>query len=149
MKKSFIKSICIVIFIGMAFLAFNDTVIAANTDVFDVCQKNGIVKSFQLIGYCLYIVKVVVPLLLIIMGMWNLGQAILSSDGDALKKSINILVKRAIAAVVIFFIPTIISTVINLVDGANDLKEFNCLSNCISSPADSTKCILPSGGLFK
>ena len=110
MKKYIRKITYFIILFLISFICLRNNVLAAPnlTQGFNICEKSGIVKSFQIIGYCLFIVKIVVPVILIIMGTLDLGKAFISSDDKAIKTSINILVKRAIAGVVIFFIPTII-----------------------------------------
>ncbi len=112
----------------------------------DVCQNAGVVKSFQIVGWGLFILKIVAPIILIIMGLIELGKAVVSSDEKAIKLAISTLVKRAIAAVVIFFIPTIVAFIFGLVGGTDEAKnEFSCLSECINSPSS---CKVPSSKLF-
>ncbi len=144
MKKNKMFKVCaIIITFFIAFTTFNPIVFAAET--FELCQKSGVVKSFQILGWCLLAIKIIVPILLIIMGSIDFGKAVISSDDNAIKNAINILIKRSIAAVVIFFIPTIISAVISLVDGSSELKDYDCLRNCISEPKT---CEIPAGGVF-
>lgn len=117
----------------------------ASKSGFNICEKNGVVKSFQLIGYALLILKIVVPLILIIMGCLDFGKAIVASDDKAIKSATMALVKRAIAGVVIFFVPAIVSVVINLINNSDELNEFDCLSSCIKDPGT---CKMPAGGVF-
>lgn len=104
------------------------------------CSKSGIVKTFQIIGYALYILKIAVPLLLLLIGSMDLGKAAIAGDDKAISNAVQVIVKRAIAGVVIFFIPLIISFVIGLVDSADNIKEFDCLSTCIGDPSN---CKIP------
>ena len=85
---------------------------------------------WSLVGTILTIFKIVIPLLLIIFGMVDLGKAVIGSKEDDIKKATMSLMKRAIAAVVIFFIPTIVSVVIGLVDNEN--KNWEICRNCVS-----------------
>lgn len=146
MKKNGIYKIgSMLLVVLITFMMFNPVVFAAD-EVFNVCQKSGIVKTFQIIGYGLFLIKVVVPILLIAMASVEFGKAVIASDDNAIKNAISLLIKRAIAGVIIFFIPTLIRFVIGIVDNSDDMSDFGCLSNCIASP---TKCAIPAdGGVF-
>ena len=122
------------------------TTATSSANGIDACQNAGVVKSFQIVGYGMFFLKIVAPIILIIMSVIEISKAIVSNDDNAIKTSVGTMVKRAIAAVVIFFIPTIIAFVFRAVDGASEVKgEFTCLSECISSP---TNCSIPSNELF-
>ena len=66
--------------------------------------KHGVIPIFQ-IG---------VPIILIVMGTIDLGRAVLSSDDKEIKAGTSRLIKRAIAAIFVFFITTIVSLVMGL-----------------------------------
>lgn len=59
-----------------------------------------------------------VPILLIIMGSIDLGKAVMASDDKEIKGATSKLIKRAIAAVAIFFIPLIVNLLIGMVGDA-------------------------------
>lgn len=58
--------------------------------------KNGVIPIFQIIT----------PIILILMGMIDLGKAVTSGKEEEMKKSQSLLVKRAVYAVAIFFVIT-------------------------------------------
>lgn len=60
------------------------------------------------------IIQIGIPILLIVMGTVDLGKAVLSSDDKEIKASTTRLLKRAIAAVAVFFVTTIVSLVMGL-----------------------------------
>lgn len=93
---------------------------------------------WRTVGYFLLVFKIVIPIILIILGMVDLGKAVISSDDKAISKAAKSLLMRVVAAVCIFFIPTIVSFVIKLVDNSVDQKYDVCAS-CISSPGGQ-KC---------
>ena len=95
------------------------------------CYKTAII--WQVVGYVFLIAKIVIPIILIILGMVDLGKAVISSDDKAISKAAKSLLMRVIAAVCIFFVPTIVSFVIQLVDTSVDDKNDIC-AKCISSP---------------
>lgn len=59
--------------------------------------------------------RIFVPIVLVIMGSIDLIKAIMSNDDKAMKDSVSKFVKRALAAILMFFIVTIVSVVINMV----------------------------------
>lgn len=85
------------------------------------------------LGWVVVILKIVIPLILIVLGMIDLGKAVVSSDEKAINKSVTTLVKRFIAAIVIFFIPTIVSALFNAVVGINiTADDFNLCVQCVT-----------------
>ena len=100
---------------------------------------------WQVLGYVVMIFKIVIPLLLIIFGMIDLGKAVIASKDDAVSKAVSQLIKRFIAAVVVFFIPTIVSALFNALDIMNstDKADYNICVQCVTnvSSCDTSKVI--------
>lgn len=97
---------------------------------------------WQVVGYVLLVFKIVIPILVIILGMIDLGKAVVSGKDDEVKKNIKSLMWRAIAAVIIFFIPTLVSLIMGLVSNFSDSgakADFDICKQCISSPGKG-KC---------
>lgn len=93
---------------------------------------------WNLVGLVVYIIKIVVPLILIILGMVDLGKAVVSSDEKAINKAVGSLIKRFIAAVVLFFIPTIVNGVfraIGAISGTAD-SDYQVCVRCITQGCD-------------
>lgn len=91
---------------------------------------------WQILGYVLLVFKIVIPLLLILFGIIDLGKAVIASKDDEIKKATGSLVKRAIASVVIFLLPTIVTFVIGIISDFKDTakEDYNVCKACISSP---------------
>ncbi len=107
-------------------------VIAASVD--GICS-GGMAEIWQFIGYVLYVFKIAIPLLLIIFGMIDLGKAVIASDDKEIKNATTKLVKRAIAAVVIFFIPNLVSFIFSIVGGFSEVQgTYNSCKECILHP---------------
>ena len=89
---------------------------------------------WQILGYVVNVIKIVIPLVLIILGMLDLGKAVVADKDDAINKAVKSLVHRFIAALVMFFIPTIISAVFGLIK-IGDLKsnDANICVQCITN----------------
>ena len=60
------------------------------------------------------IIQIGIPIMLILMGTIDLGKAVLSSDDKEIKGATSKLIKRAIAAIAVFFVTTIVALVMNM-----------------------------------
>lgn len=87
---------------------------------------------WQILGYVVLILKIVIPLILIVLGMVDLGKAVVSSDEKAINKAVGTLVKRFIAAVVIFFVPTIVSAIFSTLHLINLDGDYNVCLQCVT-----------------
>ena len=90
---------------------------------------------WQVLGYVVVIFKIVIPLLLIIFGMIDLGKAVISSDDKAISKAVSQLVRRFIAAIVVFFIPTIVSALFNALSimSESEQADYNVCVQCVTN----------------
>lgn len=106
------------------------------------CEQNGVRKTFQIVGYILYVAKLVVPLLLIILGTVDFAKATISSDDKAPKEAVVSLIKRILIAIIIFLIPTILNFLLSLVNGASEAfsdSEFTDCTDCLFDPFGDCK----------
>jgi len=88
---------------------------------------------WQVLGIILTIFKIVIPLLIIIFGMIDLGKAVVASKDDEIKKAIKSLALRAVAGIVIFFIPTLVRVIFGMVSGFES-DNYEICGACISNP---------------
>jgi len=83
-------------------------------------------------------IQVVIPILLIIWGMLDLGKAVMAQKEDEIKKGQQTFVKRVVAAVLVFFVVAITQLIIGLfADGGNKGSLASCMNsiiNCSSEP---------------
>lgn len=119
-----------------------DEVLAGDWDVASFC--NGPVQGvFTTIGWVFFILKIVVPINLIVMGSIDLAKAVVASKDDEIKKAVGSLVKRAVLGVLIFFIPTILSFVVELIGGDDIYDEnsgtFGRCTYCMLNPGECRK----------
>ena len=101
------------------------------------CEKTAVI--WQVVGYIFLIVKIVLPLILVILGMIDLGKAVLSSDDKSIKDAAMLLAKRVVAGIIIYFIPTIIQVAFNYISGFNEDMQNdakNCI-DCLTDPRNS------------
>lgn len=78
-------------------------------------------------------IRILAPILLIILGSIDLGQAVISEDKDSLKKATSRLIKRAIAALAIFFIPLVVRVLLDI-------------SGITGTLVDDPMCAIDEGG---
>ena len=70
------------------------------------------------------------------MGMLDLAKAVGEKDEAKVKEAQQNLVKRAIAAVLVFLVATLVSIVMGLVGGT----EYKACMDCVNHPFNKTKC---------
>ncbi len=98
----------------------------------------GIPAAFPSIISIVYtIIQVIVPILLVVFGSIDLVKGIVASKEDEIKKGQQILIKRVITAVIIFFVFTVVKFLISLVADRNDILE---CSECFIRNND--KCVV-------
>lgn len=96
----------------------------------------------SLISFFVNLLKIATPIILIFMGIITLVKAIAASKEDEIKKAQGSLVKKLIAAAMVFFVITIVQFVISLVADAeyasdNGLTEKENLSACLECFLDN------------
>lgn len=102
----------------------------------DFCTE---MKSMvQIIGYILLIFKIAIPLLIIALGIFDFGKAVIAEKEDEIKKQTKRLVFRVIAGVVIFLIPSIVPWIFKATidDYANEKEAFDTCERCFLTPGD-------------
>ena len=103
-----------------------------------LCTSAG--SIWYTIGMFMLVFKIVIPVLLIIFGMIDLGKAVISSDDKAVSKAAKSLLNRVIAGICIFFVPTIVGFVFKMVGSFGEAKDqFDYCSACVSNPSGN-KC---------
>ena len=91
------------------------------------------------------IIKIVVPIVLIIFGMMDLAKAIMAQKEDEIKKGQQTFIKRLIAAVIVFFVITIVQMVITFVSG-DDESITNCFNCFVNGTVGKNGCTVVTGG---
>jgi len=84
---------------------------------FLACDEN-LLPIVKFVKGIFQLIQWLIPIGLIIMASIDLGKAVLSSDDKEIKQATSKLIKRAIAAVAIFFIFILVNLVMGLVTGS-------------------------------
>ena len=73
-------------------------------------------RIFDIVAVIITVMKIGIPVLLIIFGMLDLGKAVVASKEDEIKKGQQMFIKRLIAAIIVFFVITVVELVVGLAD---------------------------------
>ena len=83
------------------------------------------------------IFKIVIPILLIVMGSLDFGKAVVAQKDDEIKKASKSLAMRAVAAVIIFILPSVIMMVINwAMDISGTDMDYETCTDCVMHPSE-------------
>lgn len=135
MKKKNLFLILIITFFSMILK------VQAESIFDDFCLDRGIKSSLKFIGYLIFAIKILVPIIIMLMGTIDLLKAITANDDDQIKKNSVVLIKRLVMGILIFFIPTIISVVFSMVYNFRIIEgSYNTCLSCITTP---TECEIP------
>lgn len=104
-------------------LNFDDVVNSGNFKCEDLIGTDMILY----INQGMYIIKILVPVLLIAFGTFDFLKAVFASNDDEMKKAQKTFVKRLIIAVIIYFSPLIVNF---LIDITNDAAGFTNSGTC-------------------
>jgi len=102
-----------------------------NMEVSKICKDPTILKAFRATGKILFITKIVIPIILMIMGVFDFTKAIISPKDGVIKASKTFFI-RVTAGLLIFFLPTLVSFVLGLLPETEfDFRECN---TCLKHP---------------
>ena len=88
-----------------------------------------------IISIVINIIKIGVPIILIILGMIDMGKAVASQKEDEIKKGQKTLISRCIAAGIVFFVVAIVQLMLSIVEGADNGNQniIDCFDDIINA----------------
>lgn len=94
----------------------------------EIACKSGsdIVKTIAIVRLIMNAICIIVPIVMIVLGTFDLFKAVTAGKDEDIKKKQQTLIKRIIAGIIIFLVPTIVSVLMNLI-GVNNWRE--CWNN--------------------
>jgi len=110
----------------------------AELDVSSFCQDAKVARTLKFVGLLLFLAKIFVPALIIILGCLDFFKVMTAGKDDEIKKRLPILIKRFIAGVIIFFIPSVVNFLFNIVEENFDSRS--PYSNCRVCILDPNSC---------
>lgn len=94
--------------------------------LFDWLAQAGVIKVFKLIREILNIVRIIVPIMLIVLSVFDILKVVMNPDEEKnMKKKLT---NRLLAAIIVFLVPTLVNLVMDVVDvgaGQNISDEYN------------------------
>ena len=106
--------------------------ILANGDLSDnICVT--LEPIMTIIGYVIFAIKVIVPVILVLFGMIDLTKAIMEKDESNIKKAQSLLIKRIIYGVAVYLVVTIVSLIMNLI-----VSDDSSWKSCVKCAFDVT-----------
>ena len=94
----------------------------------DLCAE--LQPVLRIVGIVVWGIKVIVPIILIIIGMIDMAKAVTEKKEDDIKAAQQKLIKRAIAAVLVFLVATIVGILMQIIGS----DEYEKCTKCINDP---------------
>ena len=109
------------------------------------CGEPTVSRVLKFIGLIIFIAKILVPAIIIIMGFVTLFKIMTSGKVDEAKKQVNNIIRNIVIGVLIFLLPSLINLVFEMADdiiSPGETSDFSNCVNCLTTPNDSSKCII-------
>lgn len=97
-------------------------------------------EIIRLIGWILTIFKTIIPLIIIFMGAFDLGKAVMSGKDDDIKKNARTLCVRVIAGIIIFIMPNLILWAFEAFTSFSSMQETIDFPTCKECLLEPGKC---------
>ena len=94
----------------------------------DACNDSGVLSTILLLKEVFNIICIIVPIILIIMLSIELMKIVMGNVDKNVGKVVKSITTKAIAAVLVFFVPTLINLFLNLLD-SSDISVTTCWKN--------------------
>ena len=101
MKKKHI--ILLVLALSILTIAPHIVMAAKTSSELRFCEYGGVLRTFKILGMCINIIKIVVPLIIIGTAIVSIFKTVTSGKADDLKASFSLIVKKLIAGLIIFY----------------------------------------------
>lgn len=86
------------------------------------------------------LIQVAIPIILIFLGMLDLGKAVMSNDEKVMKESQGKLIKRIIYAVLVFLVVAIVKLLVGVLNDADAIQNDKILDCIDCFVSDETSC---------
>jgi hypothetical protein len=82
----------------------------------DICKDPDLLNIIGFLKTLINLIKILIPIGLILIGSVDLGRAVMAGDEKQIKEHQNRLLKRALSAVIVFFVASIVGALMRLVN---------------------------------
>ena len=97
---------------------------------------NLLTPIMTLLGYLIWVIKIIVPVILIVVGMIELSKALINQDEKEIKSAQSKLIKKVIVAICIYLVVTLVSLIFGLISG----DEWKTYTDCALHPFNNENC---------
>ena len=101
-------------------------------DYDNLCNNEGAKNAVLFIGKIVVIALWVVPLIIIVLGMVDFTKAMMSNDEKAIGKATSALIKRIVAGLAAFIIPTLILAILKNIGITKDIEQNEDYTSCMN-----------------
>ena len=82
-----------------------------------MCNNTDLLSIIGIAKTVLRVLQIGIPIILLIFGTIDMGKAVMAGDEKEIKAATNILIKRAVAAVIVFLLFMVVSVITGWVGG--------------------------------
>ena len=82
------------------------------------------------------LIKIGVPVILIVLGMIDMGKSVATQKEEEIKKGQKTLMSRCIAAAIVFFVVAIVQLLLNIIS-SDDKDIWNCVCQLLGNSAEN------------
>ena len=100
--------------------------VAADT-VGEFCNNENLIPFIQIVSIIINAIKIGVPIILIVLGMIDMGKAVASQKEDDIKKGQKTLLSRCLNAGIVFFIIAIVQLIMNILNNVTGDSVWDCV----------------------
>ena len=107
----------------------------------NLCTNEGILSSVVIIGYFLQVLRYLIPFIIIVLGIISFSKVVISNDEKDLGKAVTSLIKSFVASLIIIFIPTIVTAILDYLKITKGIENeentsFGICTRCLFDPSD-------------
>lgn len=99
--------------------------------ILSICSNPEVLEVMKIVNIVILGIKILIPIVLILVGMIDMTKAITEKEEEGIKKAQLGLVRKAIAAVIIFLVPSFVNLIVRLV--APNTDYLSCLGMRITT----------------
>ena len=96
------------------------------------CKDTVIIWRF--IGEVVYIIRIVIPIIIVVLGTIDLGKAVMAGEEKTVKEAQRAFIKRLIYGIAVFFVTTIVKVIFGLLGLELDQGDTKVCWDCASKP---------------
>ena len=89
-------------------------------------------KIVNIIRFVYNAIKIGVPIILVVVGMFDMGKAITQQKEDEIKKAQTLLVKKAVAALIVFLMFAFVQLIVNIAGGDEATTTTGCINSILN-----------------